>query len=42
MSNLLISTGHLFDSFDNGDSIRDPITLKFDNIMSNRHMEYVV
>ena len=37
VSNMLISTGHMFDknSFVEGDSIREPITRKFDNILAN-------
>ena len=35
VSNMLISSGHMFESLDRGDSIRDPITRKFDNILSN-------
>jgi type I restriction-modification system DNA methylase subunit len=35
VSNLLISTGHLFENLDRGDSIREPITQKFDIIMAN-------
>jgi type I restriction-modification system DNA methylase subunit len=35
VSNMLISSGHLFESLDRGDSIRDPITKKFDNILAN-------
>jgi len=35
ISNMLISTGHIFENMDNGDSIREPITRKFDNIMAN-------
>jgi type I restriction enzyme M protein len=35
VSNMLISSGHMFEQLDKGDSIRDPITRKFDNILSN-------
>lgn len=35
VSNMLISSGHMFDRLDRGDSIRDPITRKFDNILAN-------
>jgi type I restriction-modification system DNA methylase subunit len=35
VSNMLISSGHLFEKLDRGDSIRDPITKKFDNILAN-------
>ena len=35
VSNLLISSGHLFDKLDRGDSIREPITRKFDCILAN-------
>jgi type I restriction-modification system DNA methylase subunit/restriction endonuclease S subunit len=35
LSNMLISSGHMFNCLDRGDSIRDPITKKFDNILSN-------
>jgi len=35
ISNMLISTGHMFENMDNGDSIREPITRKFDNILAN-------
>jgi len=35
VSNMLISSGHLFDQLDCGDSIRVPITRKFDNILAN-------
>lgn len=35
MSNMLISAGHMFDSLEKGDSIRQPITRKFDNILAN-------
>jgi type I restriction-modification system DNA methylase subunit len=34
-SNMLISSGHLFEGLDKGDSIREPITRKFDNILAN-------
>jgi restriction endonuclease S subunit len=32
---MLISTGHMFEQLDRGDSIREPITQKFDIILSN-------
>lgn len=35
VSNMLISTGHMFEQLDRGDSIREPITHKFDNILAN-------
>ncbi len=35
VSNMLISSGHMFDQLERGDSIRDPITRKFDNILAN-------
>ena len=35
ISNMLISSGHIFDRLDRGDSIRDPIVRKFDNILAN-------
>jgi type I restriction-modification system DNA methylase subunit len=35
VSNMLISSGHMFHQLDRGDSIRDPITRKFDNILAN-------
>ena len=35
VSNMLISSGHMFENLDRGDSIRDPITKKFDNILAN-------
>ena len=35
VSNMLISTGHMFEQLDRGDSIREPITQKFDIILSN-------
>ena len=34
-SNMLISTGHVFEELERGDSIRVPITRKFDNILAN-------
>ena len=34
VSNMLISSGHMFE-LDRGDSIRDPITRKFDTILAN-------
>jgi type I restriction-modification system DNA methylase subunit len=33
--NMLISTGHMFENIELGDSIRVPITKKFDNILAN-------
>jgi type I restriction-modification system DNA methylase subunit len=35
VSNMLISSGHMFGGLDRGDSIREPITRKFDNILAN-------
>ncbi len=35
VSNMLISSGHMFDKLERGDSIREPITRKFDNILAN-------
>ena len=35
VSNMLISSGHMFEKLDRGDSIRLPITRKFDNILAN-------
>jgi type I restriction-modification system DNA methylase subunit len=35
VSNMLISSGHMFEQLDRGDSIRVPITRKFDNILAN-------
>ena len=35
MSNMLISTGHIFSELDNGDSIRETISKKFDIVLSN-------
>lgn len=35
VSNMLISSGHMFEKLNRGDSIRDPITRKFDNILAN-------
>ena len=35
VSNMLISSGHMFECLDKGDSIRVPITRKFDNILAN-------
>ena len=35
VSNMLISSGHMFEQLDRGDSIRVPITKKFDNILAN-------
>lgn len=35
ISNMLISSGHMFEEIERGDSIREPITRKFDNILTN-------
>ena len=35
VSNMLISSGRIFENLERGDSIRDPITRKFDNILAN-------
>jgi type I restriction-modification system DNA methylase subunit len=35
MSNMLISSGYVFEHLERGDSIRNPITQKFDNILAN-------
>ena len=35
VSNMLISSGHMFEQLERGDSIRNPITRKFDNILAN-------
>jgi type I restriction enzyme M protein len=35
ISNMLISSGHMFEQLERGDSIRDPIMRKFDNILAN-------
>ena len=35
ISNMLISSGHMFEQLEKGDSIRWPITRKFDNILAN-------
>jgi type I restriction-modification system DNA methylase subunit/restriction endonuclease S subunit len=35
VSNMLISSGHMFEQLDRGDSIRDPIQRKFRNILAN-------
>nr|QOI90347.1 hypothetical protein HWQ62_00210 [Pyramimonas orientalis virus] len=35
VSNMLISTGHMFEHLEKGDSIRDPIVQKFDNVLAN-------
>jgi type I restriction enzyme S subunit len=35
VSNMLISSGHMFNNLERGDSIRVPITKKFDNILAN-------
>ena len=35
VSNMLISSGHMFEKIERGDSIRDPITRKFDIVLAN-------
>ena len=35
VSNMLIASGHLFENLERGDSIRNPIQRKFDNILAN-------
>ena len=35
VSNMLISSGHMFNGLERGDSIREPIIRKFDNILAN-------
>lgn len=35
VSNMLISSGYMFEKLDRGDSIREPILRKFDNILAN-------
>jgi type I restriction enzyme S subunit len=35
LSNMLISSGQIFEKLDRGDSILDPITRKFDNMLAN-------
>lgn len=35
VSNMLISSGHMFEELERGDSIREPIDKKFDNILAN-------
>ena len=35
LSNMLISSGHLFDNLEHGDSIRQPIDKKFDIVLAN-------
>jgi type I restriction enzyme M protein len=35
VSNMLISSGHMFEQLENGDSIREPISRKFDNVLAN-------
>ena len=35
VSNMLISSGHMFEQLERGDSIRSPIERKFDNILAN-------
>lgn len=35
MANMLICTGHMFEELERGDSIREPITRKFDYILAN-------
>jgi type I restriction enzyme S subunit len=32
---MLISSGHMFEQLENGDSIREPISRKFDNVLAN-------
>jgi type I restriction-modification system DNA methylase subunit len=34
-ANMFITSGHIFDKLEKGDSIRDPIVRKFDNILAN-------
>lgn len=34
-ANMLISTGHMFDALEKGDSIRDPIKKKYDIVLAN-------
>ena len=35
VSNMLISSGHMFEQLERGDSIREPITRKFDIVLAN-------
>lgn len=35
VSNMLISSGHIFNNLERGDSIREPITKKFDCVLAN-------
>ncbi len=35
VANMLISSGHMFEKLDKGDSIREPITKKFDCVLAN-------
>jgi type I restriction-modification system DNA methylase subunit/restriction endonuclease S subunit len=35
VSNMIISSGHTFEKLERGDSIRTPITRKFDNVLAN-------
>jgi len=35
LSNMLISSGHMFEHLDRGDSLAEPITRKFDNVLAN-------
>lgn len=35
VSNMLISSGHMFEKLERGDSIRQPIDKKFDNVLAN-------
>ena len=35
VSNMLISSGHMFEQLENGDSIDTPITRRFDNVLAN-------
>jgi type I restriction-modification system DNA methylase subunit len=35
VSNMLISSGNMFEKLERGDSIREPITRKFDNVLAN-------
>jgi type I restriction enzyme M protein len=35
VANMFITSGQMFDKLDRGDSIRDPISRKFDNILAN-------
>ena len=40
ISNMLISSGHMFEQLERGDSIRDPITRKYDDFNSSLKFEY--